>query len=146
MSSKEVLQISIKAVVPTANGSALFLGNEEKVFCDLHGSASRPMRFKCYWRERRMSAPSPHDLIGNATDRTRRQGGSRDHQRSQGATYYARMIVSVENELQQRKVIELDARPSGLPLPIGLVNKTPPSISPAQSGMKSRICPKSSRG
>jgi len=28
------------------------------------------------------------------------------------ATYYARMIISAENELQQRKIIELDARPS----------------------------------
>jgi len=28
-----------------------------------------------------------------------------------GATYFGRMIISVENELQQRKVIELDARP-----------------------------------
>jgi bifunctional DNase/RNase len=29
-----------------------------------------------------------------------------------GATYYGRMIVTAENELQQRKVLELDARPS----------------------------------
>jgi bifunctional DNase/RNase len=29
-----------------------------------------------------------------------------------GSTYYGRLIVSVENELQRRKVIELDARPS----------------------------------
>ena len=27
-------------------------------------------------------------------------------------TYYARLIVSAENELQQRKIIEIDARPS----------------------------------
>ena len=29
-----------------------------------------------------------------------------------GSTYFGRMIVSAENEVQQRKVIELDARPS----------------------------------
>jgi bifunctional DNase/RNase len=28
------------------------------------------------------------------------------------ATYYARVIIQVENELQQKKIIELDARPS----------------------------------
>ena len=28
------------------------------------------------------------------------------------ATYYARMIIAAENELQQKKIIELDARPS----------------------------------
>jgi bifunctional DNase/RNase len=28
------------------------------------------------------------------------------------STFYARLIVSAENELHQRKIIELDARPS----------------------------------
>ena len=28
------------------------------------------------------------------------------------ATYYGRMIVRAENELQQKKIVELDARPS----------------------------------
>src|ERR1043166_7749473 len=28
------------------------------------------------------------------------------------STYFARLIISAENELQQRKIIELDARPS----------------------------------
>ena len=28
------------------------------------------------------------------------------------ATYYARVIIQVENELQQKKIIELDGRPS----------------------------------
>src|SRR5436309_11025093 len=28
------------------------------------------------------------------------------------ATYYTRMIIATENELQQKKIIELDARPS----------------------------------
>jgi hypothetical protein len=30
----------------------------------------------------------------------------------QNGTYFARLIVVVENEIQQRKIIELDARPS----------------------------------
>jgi len=29
-----------------------------------------------------------------------------------GGTYYGRLIIKVENELQQKKIIELDARPS----------------------------------
>ena len=28
------------------------------------------------------------------------------------ATYFARLIISAENELQQRKIIEIDSRPS----------------------------------
>jgi hypothetical protein len=29
-----------------------------------------------------------------------------------GGTYFARLVLSVENELKQKKIIEIDARPS----------------------------------
>ena len=41
-----------------------------------------------------------------------------------GSTYYGRMIITAENELQQRKVIELDARPSDC-LALALRQKAP---------------------
>ena len=45
-----------------------------------------------------------------------------------GSTYYGRMIITAENELQQRKVIELDARPSDC-LALALRQKAPIYIS-----------------
>jgi uncharacterized protein len=111
MSSKEVLQISIKTVVPTANGSALFLGNEEKVFViymdPLVGNA-----IQLLLEGKKHERPLTHDLMGMLLTGL---GANVDRviiNDLKGSTYYARMIVSVENEIQQRKVIELDARPS----------------------------------
>ena len=111
MSSKEVLQISIKAVVPTANGSALFLGNEEKVFViymdPLVGNAIQVLL-----ERKKNERPLTHDLMGMLLTGLGAKVDRVIINDLKGATYYARMIVSVENELQQRKVIELDARPS----------------------------------
>jgi len=111
MSSKEVLQISIKTVVPTANGSALFLGNEEKVFViymdPLVGNV-----IQLLLEGKKHERPLTHDLMGMLLTGL---GANVDRviiNDLKGSTYYARMIVSVENEIQQRKVIELDARPS----------------------------------
>ena len=111
MSSKEVLQISIKAIVPTANGCALFLGDEQKVFViytdPLVGNAIQRLI-----QGEKHERPLTHDLMGLLLTGLGAKVDRVIINDLKGATYYARMIVSVENELQQRKVIELDARPS----------------------------------
>lgn len=111
MNTKEVLPIAIKAVVPTANGCALFLGNEEKVFViymdQLVGNAIQGMI-----HGRRHERPLTHDLMGMLLTGLGAKVDRAIINDLKGATYYGRLIVSVENELQQRKVLELDARPS----------------------------------
>jgi len=111
MSSKEVLQISIKAVVPTANGSALFLGNEEKVFV-IYMDPRVGNAIQVLLERKKNERPLTHDLMGMLLTGLGAKVDRVIINDLKGATYYARMIVSVENELQQRKVIELDARPS----------------------------------
>jgi len=111
MNSKEVLQVTIKAVVPTANGCALFLGNEEKVFViymdPLVGNA-----INLLIQGEKHERPLTHDLMGMLLTGLGAKVERVIINDLKGTTYYGRMIVSVENELQQRKVIELDARPS----------------------------------
>ena len=111
MNSKEVLRIVIKSVVPTANGSALFLGNEEKTFViymdPLVGNVIHLML-----RGERHERPLTHDLMGMLLTGLGAKIERVIINDLKGSTYFGRMIVSVENELQQRKVIELDARPS----------------------------------
>ena len=111
MNHKEVVQIEIKAVIPTATGSAVFLGTEEKVFViyvdPLVGNA-----ISMLIRGDKHERPLTHDLMGMML-----AGFGAKVERViindlKGATYYGRMILSAENELQQRKVLELDARPS----------------------------------
>lgn len=103
--------VEIRAVVPTSGGTALFLGNEEKVFLlyvdNAVGSAIAMSLGK-------MPRPRPqtHDLmahilagLGAGVERVVINDFKED-------TYYARLVISMENEVQQRKLVELDARPS----------------------------------
>ena len=111
MSSKDVLPIIIKAVLPTATGSAVFLGNEEKVFViymdPLVGNA-----ISLLIHGTKNERPLTHDLMGLLLTSLGARVERVIINDLKGATFYGRMIITVENELQQRKVIELDARPS----------------------------------
>ena len=111
MSNKEVVPIEIKAVIPTANGCAVFLGNDSKVFViyvdPLVGNAISMMI-----RREKHERPLTHDLMGMMLAGFGARVERVIINDLKGATYYGRMILSAENELQQRKVLELDARPS----------------------------------
>jgi bifunctional DNase/RNase len=111
MSTKDVLPVSIRAVVPTTNGCALFLGNTEKVFViymdPLVGNAIQRLT-----QGEKHERPLTHDLMGMLLTGLGAKVDRVVINDIKGSTYYGRMIVSVENELQQRKVLELDARPS----------------------------------
>jgi bifunctional DNase/RNase len=111
MNPKEVLPVEIKAVIPTTGGAAVFLGNEEKIFViymdPLIGNA-----IGMIINGARHERPLTHDLMGHLMTGL---GASVERviiNDLKGSTYFGRMIISVENELQQRKLLELDARPS----------------------------------
>jgi len=111
MNPKEVILVQIKAVIPTTGGSAVFLGNDEKIFViymdPLVGNAIG-MLIKGARHER----PLTHDLMGHLMTGLGARVERVIINDLKGSTYFGRMIVSVENELQQRKLLELDARPS----------------------------------
>ena len=111
MYSKDVIPAGIKAVVPTAAGTAVFLGNDDKIFVihvdPLVGSAigNQIAGIKA-------ERPLTHDLMGMLLASLGAKVDRVIINDLKGATFYGRMIVTAENELQHRKVIELDARPS----------------------------------
>lgn len=127
MNPKEVLPVEIRAVLPTPGGCALFLGNEEKVFViymdPLVGNAISQLVHGTP-RER----PLTHDLMGMLLTALGAKVERVVINDLKGATYYGRLIVSVENELQQKKLIELDARPSDC-LAMAAQQKAPVYIS-----------------
>ncbi len=106
----EVIEVAVKGVMPTANGCAVFLGNDEKAFViyvDHSVGNAISMTLNGIKKER----PLTHDLIGSIL-----LGLSVGLERvvindvSEG-TFYARIILHMKNELG-RKIIEVDARPS----------------------------------
>ncbi|MFM2294497.1 MAG: hypothetical protein RLZZ350_910 [Verrucomicrobiota bacterium] len=108
----DVVAVSIRGILPAKNGCAIFLGNEEKVFVinvetmmgDIIGKFIHGIP-----NER----PLTHNLMlhvftgfGITVERVVITG-------LKNSTYFARLILSEQNELQTaRKLVEIDARPS----------------------------------
>jgi len=109
--SKPVIEVQIRALAATSGGCAVFLGNEEKVFVmfvDQNVGAAIAM-FK---QGTQMARPLTHDLLANIL---RALGAKIERviiNDLKRGTYFARLVLSSENELQQKKIIEIDARPS----------------------------------
>jgi bifunctional DNase/RNase len=109
--SKPVVEVQVRAVAEVSGGCAVFLGNEDKVFVmfvDQSVGAAITMFIQGSQKER----PLTHDLLANVL---RALGAKIDRvvvNDLKDGTYFARLVLSAENETQQKKIIEIDARPS----------------------------------
>lgn len=106
----DVVEVTIKGVMPTANGCAVFLGPEEKTFViyvDQYIGNALTMAINEVRKER----PLTHDLMNSML-----QGLGVGLERVvindvDDGTFYARLLLRQDNELGV-KVVEIDARPS----------------------------------
>lgn len=109
--NNDVVSVILRNVLPMDSGYAVFLGNEEKtfvIFVDESVGTAITMSMRGVVKDR----PLTHDLMGHML---RAFGAKIDRiiiNGLDGGVFYARLIVSAQNEVQQRKVVELDARPS----------------------------------
>jgi bifunctional DNase/RNase len=109
--SKPVVEVKVRAVAATSGGCAVFLGNEDKVFV-MFVDQSVGTAITMFMQDTPKERPLTHDLVANIL---RALGAKIERvivNDLQRGTYYARLVLSAENELQQKKVIEIDARPS----------------------------------
>jgi bifunctional DNase/RNase len=111
MAQQKVVQVHIKAVVPTANGAALFLGTDEKTFV-IYVDATVGHAINMFMAGTEKERPLTHDLMAHILAAFGAKVDRAIINDVKNSTFYARLIVSAENELHQRKIIELDARPS----------------------------------
>jgi bifunctional DNase/RNase len=109
--SKDVVQVQIKALIPTNAGVAVFIGNAEKIFV-IYVDPSVGSAINMFVNGASKERPLTHDLmalvlaaVGAKVDRVIVND-------LKSGTYFGRIIITAENELQQRKIIELDSRPS----------------------------------
>ena len=108
--NKPVVEVHIRAIVAASGGHIVFLGNEEKVFVifvDPGVGAAITASITHSSKER----PLTHDLMANILQAL----GARIERvvvnDLKNDTYFARLILNVENEFQH-KIVEIDARPS----------------------------------
>lgn len=109
--SNAVVEIQVKATVPTNGGCAVFLGTDEKAFViyvDQMVGAAIMMAIKDLPKER----PQTHDLFGHALSALGAKVQRVVVNDFKDGVYFGRLILSAENELEEKKIIEIDARPS----------------------------------
>ena len=106
----EVTLVQIRGILPAHSGAAIFIGNEEKVFI-IQVEAAMAQVIGNFLSDAPKERPLTHDLMSNVF-----QGFGIEVERVvvtelKNSTYFARMILKMENELGT-KIVELDARPS----------------------------------
>lgn len=106
----DVVTVTVKGVIPTPNGFAVFLGTDAKAFViyvDHFVGNAIQMTLNGVKKER----PLTHDLIHSIFLGL---GARLDYivvNDAREGTFFARVILRMENELA-KKIIEIDARPS----------------------------------
>ncbi len=109
--SKAVVEVQVRAVIPTSGGCAVFLGNPEKVFV-IYVDGSVGTAITMFMRGTQKERPLTHDLLAHVLRALGAQVERVIINDLKRGTYFARMILRAENELHQKKIIEIDARPS----------------------------------
>jgi uncharacterized protein len=125
--SKEVVEVQVRAVLPSQTGRAIFIGNEDKVFV-IHVDPSVGDAIRMFLRNIPKQRPLTHDLICHVLTALGAKVTRVVINDIQDATYFARLILSAENELLERKLVEIDARPSDC-LALAIQQKAPIYVS-----------------
>lgn len=109
--SRPVIQVRVRALIPTGSGCAVFLGNEEKVFV-IYVDPSVGAAIGMFINGQEKERPLTHDLIALLLEALGAKVERIVINDLKSGTYFGRLILSAENEIQQRKIVEIDARPS----------------------------------
>ena len=118
--------IQVRGILPANSGAAIFLGNDEKVFI-IQVETNMAQVIGNFLRDAPKERPLTHDLLADVF-----RGFGIEVERVvitelKNSTYFARMILKMENELGT-KIVELDARPSDC-LAIASAQKVPVYVS-----------------
>ena len=109
--NREVIEAQVRAVLPLDGSFAVFLGNDEKTFV-IYVDESVGTAISMFMRGIAKERPLTHDLLATVLLAFGAKVDRVIINEVQGSVFRARMIISAENELHARKVIELDTRPS----------------------------------
>ena len=118
--------VQVRGILPANSGAAIFLGNDEKVFI-IQVETNMAQVIGNFLRDAPKERPLTHDLLADVF-----RGFGIEVERVvitelKNSTYFARMILKMENELGT-KIVEVDARPSDC-LAIASAQKVPVYVS-----------------
>jgi len=108
--SHNVVPVMIKGVMPTSNGCAVFLGSEDKTFV-IYVDSGIGQAIQRAANGEATERPMTHNLMVSMLDGLGAEVERVVINDVRQGTFYARLILSMENELGH-KIVEIDARPS----------------------------------
>lgn len=111
MMDKSVVQIEVKNVLATSAGSAVFLVNADKVFV-IYVDHSVGSAINMFLHGTPKPRPQTHDLFADVLTALGARVERVVINDFTDTVFFARLIIVAENELDERKIIEIDARPS----------------------------------
>lgn len=109
--NNDVVEAKVRAIIPTNSGCAVFLGNDEKVFV-IYVDPSVGNAISLFLNGAPKERPLTHDLMALILTSLGAKVNRVIINDLRSGTYFGRLILTAENEIQQKKIIELDARPS----------------------------------
>ncbi len=108
---KNVVEVEVKNVLATSAGSAVFLGNDEKVFV-IYVDHAVGSAINMFMHGTPKPRPQTHDLFADVLVALGAHVERVVINDFTDTVYYARLIIVAENELEEKKIVEIDARPS----------------------------------
>jgi uncharacterized protein len=108
---QEMVRVEPVALLPTPSGCAVFLGDGDKailIYIDPSIGASINMAIQ----QEKAPRPMTHDLFHGVLGAFGAEVTRVVIVKAEGDVFFARLFLQVENELMQKKIVELDARPS----------------------------------
>lgn len=107
----ELVRVEIIALMPTQVGCAVFLGDGEKAIL-FYIDPAVGLSINTVMSGQTMPRPLTHDLYMLTLEAFGAKVSRMIINDVQGDVFYARLIIEAQNEIMERKIIELDARPS----------------------------------
>ncbi|MBL9151521.1 MAG: bifunctional nuclease family protein [Verrucomicrobiales bacterium] len=108
---KSVVEVEVKAVLPTSGGCAVFLGDALKVFV-IYVDQAVGAAITMFMHHTPKPRPQTHDLFADVLTALGAHVERVVINDFNESVYYARLIIVAANELEQKKIVEIDARPS----------------------------------
>ncbi|MEI8294391.1 MAG: bifunctional nuclease family protein [bacterium] len=127
--NKSAIPVQIRALIPTNAGTAVFLGNEDKLFT-IYIDQNIGSAIGLYLNSIEKERPLTHDLLASVLTSLGAKVERAVINDFRNGIYYGRLIITAENELQQRKIIEIDARSSDC-MAMAALQKSPIYVSSA---------------
>ena len=122
----EVLPITIKGLIPTSTGVAVFMGTEDKTFV-IYIDPAVGQSLSLAINDVKRTRPLTHDLISHILMGLEAKLDRIIINDVDADKFFARLILNMENELG-KKIIEIDSRPSDS-LVLAVQNKRPIYVS-----------------